>query len=141
MFLSDPKQNPNVEKFKQFVQQHPGLIKEVRRGTHKWQDFYEQWTLLGEEDPSWEAYLQDKTNQSEESTSTTKKKSKQDWMKQVTGMMDKVDMNKMEGHIEQLNGAITNIQSLLAQFQDVKKQTPTKPSTPPSRRPFQFHRD
>lgn len=133
--------NPSIAKFKKFVQNHPGLIREVRNGNHRWQDFYEQWVLLGESDPSWETYLQDATNKTKEEPNK-KKKSKQDWMKQVSGLMEKVDMNKMEGNIEQLNGAITNIQSLLAQFKDeTKQQTPTKPSNPSTRRPFQFYRD
>lgn len=139
--MSNPKVDPSIVKFKKFVQDHPGLIKEVRNGTNKWQDFYEQWVLLGEDDPSWETYLQDATSK-KKAEPNKKKKSKQDWMKQVTGLMEKVDINKMEGNIEQLNGAITNIQSLLAQFKDeTKQQTPPKPSNPTTRRPFQYYRD
>ncbi|WP_117169824.1 YlbD family protein [Paraliobacillus sediminis] len=139
--MSNPEVDPSIAKFKKFVQDHPGLIREVRNGNYRWQDFYEQWVLLGESDTSWETYLQDATSKKKEEPNK-KKKSKQDWMKQVSGLMEKVDMNKMEGNIEQLNGAITNIQSLLAQFKDeTKQQTPTKPSNPSTRRPFQFYRD
>ncbi|WP_112180735.1 YlbD family protein [Paraliobacillus zengyii] len=138
--MSNPELDPSIAKFKKFVQEHPGLIREVRNGNKRWQDFYEQWVLLGEDDSSWETYLKDASSKKVEEPAK-KKKSKQEWMKQVTGLMEKVDMNKMEGNIEQLNGAITNIQSLLAQFKDENQQTPTKPSNPSTRRPFQFYRD
>ena len=139
--MSNPELHPNVEKFKTFVQDHPGLVKEVRNGNHKWQHYYEEWILLGENDPSWEKYRQISDDQRTK-TSTGENKKNKDWMKQMAGMMEKVDLNKMEGHIEQLNGAITSIQSLVAQYQDVKKQITSKSSNPPPmRRPFYFNQD
>lgn len=127
-----------VEQFKAFVKQYPGTIKEVRNGNKKWQDFYEQWVLLGEDDPSWESYKQ--IDQSTDSKNTDSKSNKQ-WMKQMTDIVEKIDLNKVEGHINQLNGAITNIQSLIGQFQDVKKQMPTKTKQFQNRHPFQHYYD
>ncbi|OLO40769.1 hypothetical protein BTR23_04660 [Alkalihalophilus pseudofirmus] len=48
--------HPSIQQFKMFVKQHPLLIHEVRNGNKTWQDFYEEWTLLGEEHPNWEPY-------------------------------------------------------------------------------------
>ena len=46
--------HPSVIKFKEFVKNNPALIKEVRNGNSTWQEMYEDWFLLGEEDNRWE---------------------------------------------------------------------------------------
>ncbi|WP_090856992.1 YlbD family protein [Paraliobacillus sp. PM-2] len=136
--MRNEQEQQDIEQFKAFVKRNPGMIKEVRNGEKKWQDFYEQWVLLGEDDPSWENYKQiDKKSNTKNSNS----KSNKQWMKQMSEMVEKIDLNKVEGHINQLNGAITNIQSLIGQFQEVKKQIPSKTQHVPHRNPFQYYRD
>lgn len=139
--MTNKQGRQEIETFKKFVQQYPGMIREVRNGGKKWQDFYEQWVLLGEDDPSWDKYKQVDGTVSETNPSSGKKQG-QGWMKQMTELMEKVDMEKVEGHIGQLNGAITNIQSLISQFQDMKKQAPsTNKPVNNNRPPFHFYGD
>ncbi|MFB1051908.1 spore coat protein YlbD [Paraliobacillus sp. JSM ZJ581] len=128
----------NIEQFKTFVKRYPGTIKEVRNGNKKWQEFYEKWVLLGEDDPSWENYKH--TDEVSNVKNNSSKSSKQ-WMKQMTDIVEKIDLSKVEGHIGQLNGAVANIQSLIGQFQEVKKQIPTKAKQFPNRNPFQHYYD
>ncbi|MDL4841288.1 YlbD family protein [Aquibacillus rhizosphaerae] len=141
--------HPTIKDFKQFVKNHPGLIKDVRSGNSDWQTHYEKWILLGEDDSSWEKYQSVSTSASEKSEENDEKKDKknkktkkdkQEIMSQLMKMVENVDLNKVDGHMNQLNGAITNIQTLIGQFQDVKKQFPstTKKGGKP---PFNINRD
>ena len=132
--------HPSIVEFKSFVHKHPGLIKEVKQKGESWQEIYEKWVLLGEEDPSWQDY-KEVTNSKEKPTSDETKSSKvdkQELFNQLFKMVENVDLNKVEGHINQLNGAITNIQSLIGQFQEVKKQFPTSQKNGP---PFHINKD
>ncbi|WP_186577576.1 YlbD family protein [Aquibacillus kalidii] len=123
--------SPSIKEFKQFVKQHPGLIKNVRRGKGDWQSYFEKYVLLGEDDPSWEKYksadfedndLNAKTKE-KSSTKNKKSKDKQEFMNQFMKYIENVDFNKVEGHINQINGALSNIQTLVGQFKDVKNKT------------------
>ncbi|UFU00915.1 YlbD family protein [Radiobacillus kanasensis] len=116
--------HPSIQEFKQFVERHPDLIKEVRKSGKGWQPHYEKWILLGEDDPSWEKY---KSNSTQKRPGQKKKESKakgssQEKLNKLMKMVENVDLDKMEGHINQLNGAVGNIQKLFGQFQDAKRQ-------------------
>jgi len=43
--------------FKVFVRNNPNLIKYVRDGSKSWQDFYELYSLYGEDKSVWKDYL------------------------------------------------------------------------------------
>ncbi len=134
--------HPSIKEFKVFVKEHPGLIKEVRSGGENWQDYYEKWILLGEDDPSWDKYKgvnSTKTNKTD-SDGSESKKDKQELLNQMMKMVEGVDLNKVEGHVNQLNGAIANIQSLIGQFKEAKKQFPSSKKNE-VRSPFNINRD
>ncbi|WP_077622133.1 YlbD family protein [Sediminibacillus massiliensis] len=116
--------HPTVKEFKEFVKRHPLLIKEVKENHGNWQDYYEKWVLLGEEDDTWNRYRTDATSDSQ--AGKTDKETKKDKQQELTGqfmkMIENVDLNKVQHHIHQLNGAISNIQTLVGQFQEIKRQ-------------------
>ncbi len=141
--------HPSVQKFKDFANRHPKLVKEVKDQGASWQPYYEKWVLLGEEDSFWDPYREEKDQEAVQSKKTEVKKKEessegnnQEFMGQLMSMVDKVDLNKVQEHIQQLNGAVQNIQSLVGQFQDMKKQLPGKNQERSQRRsPFSFGRD
>ncbi|MDC3416504.1 YlbD family protein [Aquibacillus salsiterrae] len=141
--MSKKDLHPSIKEFKAFVQKHPGLIKNVRSGNETWQGYYEKWMLLGEDDPSWERFKNqsdskdDVKGETQGGKKTNSKKEKKELMNSLMKMVETIDLNKVEGHINQLNGAITNIQTLINQFQDVKKKSPTNGNKPP----FYFNQD
>lgn len=53
--------HPKVKEFKEFVRNHPKIVKEVRNGNANWQDLFEDWYLLGEEDSTWDKYKNEQT--------------------------------------------------------------------------------
>ncbi|MEQ6378765.1 YlbD family protein [Bacillaceae bacterium S4-13-56] len=132
--------DPSVQEFKEFVQKHPDLIRQVRKKGESWQTYYEKWVLLGEEDPFWEQF-KDETN-TKGKKSNSKEKSTE-FLNQMMGMLEQFDLNKVQGHLHNLDGALGNIQTLVKQFQEMKgnqgNQGNQGNSSPKS--PFHFHQD
>lgn len=136
--------HPELVKFKDFVNKHPGLIANVRRGKQDWQYYFEQWTTLGEEDQSWQQYRQEGMEEpSEEKTNKKDEKNKQAWYKQMAELANKVDFNNMEEHVNQLDSAFASVRALIDQFKsdDAAPTPPTDPvqqprySVPPNPQP------
>lgn len=145
--MSDTNLHPSIQEFRQFVQQHPKLIQEVRQNRTGWQPYYEKWVLLGEEDPSWQAYKNGQNANAERETAAeaeseaeqTEKESEEtgkEMFNKVMGMANQLDLQKLQGHIHHLNGALENIKQLIGQYQGVKQQFPSKKKTPTF-----FHKD
>ena len=149
--MSDNQLDPSVEEFKAFVRRHPKLVSQVKEQGESWQPYYEKWVLLGEEDSFWNSYREDggsvrsKKGETEvNQKQSTNSDENQEFMGQLMGIVEKVDLNKVQEHIQQLNGAVQNIQSLIGQFQDMKKQLPGQTQTQnraQRKSPFSFGRD
>jgi hypothetical protein len=130
------KLHPKVKEFKQFVQKHPKLSYEVKKGTASWQDLFEEWYLLGEEDSRWDEYRDGKSQQ--------EKKESKGFMDQIGGMLKNMDPNQMQQHINSLSQAIGAVQGVLSQFQSTgstpsiteQNEAPERP-----RHPFSIRKD
>ncbi|MFC4320301.1 YlbD family protein [Litchfieldia salsa] len=109
--MAKQSQNPTIEEFKLFVKKHPGLIQEVRKGKKTWQEIYEDWYLLGENDDSWTKYNQNREESNEKETSKT------DLMKKVLSSFKNVKMNDVQQQITNVGSAISTIQQVITQFQ------------------------
>ncbi|RYG74057.1 hypothetical protein EU245_04100 [Lentibacillus lipolyticus] len=131
--------HPSVKEFKEFLQRHPKLVEEVRRSGRGWQEYYEKWALLGEDDPMWEKY------RSEETSKTGKKKTggKKEMMEKLVQMSENIDMDKFQSQVDNINSAITTVQELLHQFQpsDKSSQHPFDAPFRNNQRPFGNFRD
>src|SRR6478736_2873314 len=99
--MAPKKLHPSVIKFKEFVKNNPKIIQEVRQGRATWQELYEDWYLLGEDDERWETIgiskkaelgLAIKGKEAGESNDGKKL----DWMSSITGMMKKMDANQLQ---------------------------------------------
>ncbi|OEH93923.1 YlbD family protein [Bacillus solimangrovi] len=145
----------HIDSFRQFVRKHPTLITEVREGNKTWQNVYEDWHILGEEDDVWKPYLKEVASANVDAETSDDKKTDKDegnneGFRQILSMVKNIDMNSIQGHIANMSGAIGNIQELLEQFQ-ASRQTPTIPNTPTpptppappqqNRNPFFFRQD
>lgn len=107
-----------VEEFKQFVKRHPDLIKEVRKGNTTWQKLYEEWYLLGEDDPSWRKYKRESSKQSanNKTENESDEKTGSELFMQIINYVKKLDMDQVQQHIEQLNTAIESLQQFLTEM-------------------------
>ncbi|MEH7118721.1 YlbD family protein [Neobacillus vireti] len=136
--MTQKKLHPSVLKFKEFVKNNPNVIKEVRSGKATWQELYEDWYLLGEEDQRWQSIGADKKSESK-----TEQESKNDWLSNIMGMVKKMDPNQMQGHINNLSQALGAIQGVISQFQGGNGSSgsgPLKPQEGP-KHPFAFRKD
>jgi hypothetical protein len=133
--MSQKKTNPSILKFKEFVRNNPKIIQEVRKGNATWQELYEDWYLLGEEDSRWDSIGEERNNETEE---TSDKKS--DLMSTITGMLKKMDPNQVQHHINSLSQAIGAIQGLLIQFQGSNQPNQVREIEGP-KNPFSFRKD
>lgn len=135
--MTQKKLHPSVEKFKEFVKNNPKIIKEVRKGNATWQELYEDWYLLGEEDQRWEKIGSD----GEAAEVKDEKEAKGDLMSNVMGIFKKMDPNQMQSHLQNISQAIGAIQGLVSQFQ--VGNTPNNPVKPPEgpKHPFSFRQD
>ncbi|WP_066289487.1 YlbD family protein [Bacillus sp. FJAT-29937] len=133
--MTKKKLHPSVEKFKEFVKKNPKIIQEVREGKKTLQELYEDWYLLGEDDPKWG----NMRSEDQEKSKTEEKKS--DWMSQMMGSLKKMDSNQVQGYIQNLNQALAAVQGVLSQFQGGSPQNKLTKSTPPPPNPFKFKKD
>lgn len=130
------KLKPQLEEFKAFVKQHPKIIQEVRAGNKKWQEFYEDWYLMGPEDDYWNQYRGQGEKQAkarDEKKSTSKKG---DFMSQLLTSLKNVDVNQVQSHITNVSNAITSIQGVISQF-----QSPSAGKQQQNQQPFSFRKD
>jgi hypothetical protein len=134
--MSQKKMHPSILKFKEFVRNNPKIIQEVRKGNATWQELYEDWYLLGEDDARWDSIGEEKSSVME-GESTDKKT---DWMSTVTGMLKKMDPNQVQHHINNLSQAIGAIQGLLTQFQGSNPPNQVRELEGP-KNPFSFRKD
>jgi hypothetical protein len=133
--MSQKKINPSILKFKEFVRNNPKIIQEVRKGNATWQELYEDWYLLGEEDSRWDSIGEERNNETEEASDN-----KTDLMSTITGMLKKMDPNQVQHHINSLSQAIGAIQGLLTQFQGSNQPNQVREIEGP-KNPFSFRKD
>jgi hypothetical protein len=115
--------HPSVEQFKQFVKNHPNLIREVRSGKRTWKELYTDWYLFGEEDEMWKEYKEKIETEGNAAL-----------MQKLVSYLQKIDMNHLQQHIETVQQAITSIQNIVRQMQETN-------STKSPIHPFSFRKD
>lgn len=155
--MSDGKLHPSVQQFKQFVKEHPLLIKEVRSGNKTWQELYEEWIILGEHHVNWESYKKnvqketvdssavtaENTSSSQEtegnSTDQQQNTSQSDTVNNLLALVKNINLQDLQGHVAQFSSALGNIQQLIQAFQGNKgPQQPTQQQHQTD--PFSFRR-
>ncbi|MBP2077880.1 spore coat protein YlbD [Oceanobacillus polygoni] len=130
--------HPSVISFKNFINEHPALIREIRKTGRSWQEYYEKWALLGEEDPFWEKYKVDKHEEKDGKDDTGEAKTNvknSELISQLMKYTSSLDVNKMQGQVDQLSKAITAIQEMVSQFKKTQK------NNQPEKDPFKWVQD
>lgn len=131
--MSEYQLNPKVREFKDFIKKYPKLIEEVRRNGRHWQEYYEKWILLGEDDPMWEQYKERKPEEKKE-TGT----GKMELVGQLMRLTQNLDMEKVQTHVEQLSTALATVQEMLGHMQTDKTTSSSELNRPD---PFNLFRD
>ncbi|MFD2043989.1 spore coat protein YlbD [Ornithinibacillus salinisoli] len=116
--------HPKIVAFKQFINDHPKLREEIRKSGRSWQEYYEKWVLLGEDDPMWQEFGED------DNKSTKKSGNKSEFFNQLMKLTENVDVDKVQKQVHELSGTVSTLQELLGQFQDKKKANPMTRNQP-----------
>ncbi|MED3642678.1 YlbD family protein [Caldifermentibacillus hisashii] len=136
--------HPSVEQFKNFVKKHPELIKEVRTGKKTWQEVYEEWYLLGEDDPKWAKYTKTGKPTAIKEETKSNNESKNAVFNQLITYLKNMDVNQLQHYLGQMSEAIDSVQQLLGQIRDTN-QNRTEPEGNGEqwrrRHPFSFRKD
>lgn len=130
--------HPSVQQFKEFVKRNPKIIAEVRKGSTTWQELYEEWYLLGEEDSRWD----DLKEPGGSNVSAKKEDEKSEWLSQIVGVIKNMDPNQLQAHISNFSQALGAVQGLLTQFKGnsaAGSQNRSQANRP--QHPFQFRKD
>ena len=89
------------EEFKNFVKNHPELVKFIKNKEMSWQDFYNIYDIYGEDNNTWEKYFKQeeiKTNSS--------------GIGELTNLVKNINMDNIQKHIKTAQKAISVIQEL-----------------------------
>lgn len=122
--MSENELHPEVIKFKTFINKHPKLIKEIRKNGKSWQDIFEQWILLGEEDIHWQQYKESSEEGKQEQGENEngfKLNLKPELIKQIMKYAETMDINKLQEQVQQFSKTISTVQEVVGQYQRTSK--------------------
>lgn len=150
--------HPSIVEFKAFVKRYPKMTQEVRAGKKTWQEFYEEWAIIGEKDVYWQAYEEVPRGGQEESPiegevvedkqgskkrkktnpiSAVDVKAPMEWIGSAFQYLKDVDMNQLQNQITNVGATIASVQSVIDQFRNpaggARQSAPTpKKQAPPT---------
>lgn len=110
-----------IDEFKNFIKNNPFLIGYIRDGKKSWQDLYEVYDLYGEDENIWNEYLQDKSSENRNNSSSNST----NYWDELVKMTKNIDVNKVQE-------GITSLQKTLSLFGDlfVGKENASKTYNP-----------
>ncbi|WP_017471778.1 spore coat protein YlbD [Amphibacillus jilinensis] len=123
--MSETKLHPKIQKFKAFIEKHPGMIQTVRNGEQDWSYYYQRYQELGEDDDYWTRFKDDTAPKDEE----TKKK----WTEQLFSIFNKVDFDKVDEHVKQADQAVDQLRKLINHFSEIRGKNTNQPMQMPNR--------
>lgn len=138
--MSEDKTHPSIQRFKQFVKKHPGLIYEVRKGKGTWQEYYEEWYLLGEDDPKWEKYKTKLSDKREGKEKKSEQKLANELLNQLLTYLKSLDVNQLQQYLNQLSETIESLQKFVSQMNENNHQKHSNPRSD-NRKLFMFRND
>lgn len=122
--MTDDKTNDAIKRFKSFLKQHPEIIKNVKEKGKSWNEVFDDWVLFGESHEVWETYGVEVEKASKSSSGSLS-------LNKMLSYIDKIDTKNWQERLENLNGALASIQSLIGQFQPgQKEENPAQPGQP-----------
>jgi hypothetical protein len=112
-----------VKSFKTFVRNHPELIKGVKEQEKSWKDVFDEYVLFGEDHEIWEAYGLKKEPK--------KKPPGASEFMRILDFLGNLDAKTVQDKLEQINGALTNLQELIKIWQPQQTTQQTTPISQP----------
>ncbi len=92
------------EEFKDFVKTHPNLISVVQNKKHTWQDLFEVFDLYGNDEESWNRYLNIKENFSNTASSS---------IGELTKLFKNINIDNVQKYLDTAGKAVGIVQELM----------------------------
>jgi len=127
----------SLENFKSFIKKHPSLVLEVRRGVYTWQEVYEDWYLLGEQNEIWDNYREEGTTIQEDEVAD------KEGVASLFEVLKNMDVQSMQKHVANLSQALGTISGVISQFQGSSSSQSQENEASPVKKqnPFAMRRD
>ena len=127
----------SLENFKSFIKKHPSLVLEVRRGVYTWQEVYEDWYLLGEQNEIWDNYREEGTTIQEDEVAD------KEGVASLFEVLKNMDVQSMQKHVANLSQALGTISGDISQFQGSSSSQSQENEASPVKKqnPFAMRRD
>lgn len=106
----------DIESFKQFVQKHPELIKEVQKNRRPWKEVYQDWIVLGEGHESWNQYSKEKKKNQDKRSSSSKNLKAELTIGDIINGLSKLQITDVQKYLSQFGSLMDAVQELLQQF-------------------------
>lgn len=90
------------EEFKNFVKDHPELVKYIKNKEMNWQDFYNIYDIYGTDDKAWNKYFNESIDESAQTAG----------IGELTNLVKSINMDNIQKHIKTAQKAINVIQEL-----------------------------
>ena len=92
------------EEFKEFIKSHPNLISVVQSKKHTWQDLFEVFDLYGNDEDSWNRYLNIKENVSSAASSS---------IGELTKLFRNINIDNVQKYLDTAGKAVGIVQELM----------------------------
>lgn len=99
------------ELFKNFIGNHPEVLKYIKSKEMTFQDFYEIYDIYGEQSDVWDKYFKTSESTTDENR-----------LKELTGLLKNINIDSIEHHVN-------NAQKVIGIIQELTKKTPDITST------------
>jgi hypothetical protein len=106
----------DIESFKEFVQKHPELVRDVKKNNRPWKEVYQDWIILGEEHESWNQYAKRKNKKKSESKSEELRSNPELTVGDIINGLSKLQITDVQKYLSQFGSLMDAVQELLQQF-------------------------
>jgi hypothetical protein len=104
----------DIESFREFVQKHPELIKDVKNNKLPWKKVYQDWIVLGEEHESWNQYS--KTKKMKQTAEKKDSKKTEMTIGDILGALSTIQISDVQKYLSQFSNVMDGIQEILQQL-------------------------
>lgn len=120
--MIDQQLDPSIQEFKQFINQYPQLCKDIHSKEMNIQYLYEKWSTLGEDDPYWRRYKQNKSHSGEHKEEELDASKTSEFVQTLMNATKNMDMAKVQTYVDQMSSAVMSVQEIVQEFN--KNKTP-----------------
>lgn len=108
-----------IIQFKNFINMHPKLLIHVRKNGLSWQDYFDQWLLLGENHSYWDKFASSHNQEKASDINLGKR------MEQIDQFINSMNVEKVQKGLKDLNNIISSLDGLLQSYLKSKEKTPS----------------